>query len=165
MHERLFKLYQNKKIININVNIIAAGLLAIAVAKLPVYWVTTWIGDGPKWLKVVCAMAIDGAADILIYFLLHWFANHWTPPWVKTPDPSDDPIVDPASFWKEASLVQVERYLLSPVFYLIAGGGMLALMKFGDVADSWAFVFAFTAAILVTRIVHTLWGLKTGRFK
>ena len=37
MPERLFKLYQRKRIVNINVNIVFAGLLAMGLTLIPVH--------------------------------------------------------------------------------------------------------------------------------
>ncbi|MCB9845108.1 MAG: hypothetical protein H6811_03860 [Phycisphaeraceae bacterium] len=167
--DRLFRLYQKHKVVNVNVNVIVAGLMAIVISKLPVLWVSTMIGPGAetwrKVAKIVCAAAIDGAADVLIYFLLHWIANHWKPRKPRDDEERNRWAEEARKFWKTASLVQVERYLLSPVFYTIAMGGMWALMEFRDWTASWSFVTAFSAAILVTRVIHTIWGLKTGRFK
>ena len=44
MPMRLFDLYQRKRIININANIITSGLLAIVLSKYPVLWIGRFIG-------------------------------------------------------------------------------------------------------------------------
>ncbi|MFG0314790.1 MAG: hypothetical protein ACF8LL_11505 [Phycisphaerales bacterium] len=164
MARRLFHFYQRNRIININANIICAGLLAIALSKLPVHWMSQAIGPGHQWLKAILAGVIDAAVDIALYFVLHWVANHWRPLKPRTLKERHHHRADPGSFWKNASLVQAERYLLSPLFYVVAVGGMWALASQAGIRESWAFVISFSAAIILTRVVHTEWGLYTGRF-
>lgn len=159
MPGRIFRYYQRHRIVNVNLNIIGAGLLAVAVAKWPVHWVSGWIGAEYKLINSIIAALIDGVADILIYFLLHWVANHWRP--FKPQHERDHP---DTSFWKNASLVQFERLTLTPAFYVIAIGGMWGLQHAGMRA-SWAFVLSFSVGLIVTRIAHTYWGLRTGRFQ
>lgn len=157
MISRLFQYYQRKRILNINLNIVLAGLLAILIAKYPVLLMSRWIGAEHKLINSLLAGVIDAVADALIYFLLHWVANHCKPA-------SDKPPGLARNFWRDASLVQVERLILTPPFYVVAVGGMYGLQHAGITA-SWSFVYSFTAAIILTRIIHTIWGLRTGRFK
>ncbi len=159
MPKRAFTFYQRHRIVNVNLNIIGAGLLAIALSKLPVLWVTSWIGPEHKLINSLVAAIIDGVVDIALYYMLHWVANHWRPVKVASHDHEPD-----ESFWKNATLVQFERIALTPAFYIIAIGGMWGLQHLGMQA-SWAFVIAFAGAILCTRIVHTMWGLWSGRFE
>jgi len=169
MPAKLFRLYQRKKIININVNIIVAGMLAIAIAAWPVHVVSVWLegmlGRRVTWADSLIAALIDGAADVTIYFLLHWVANHWRP--LKPISEADqrDQERERESFWKTATFIQAERYLLSPIFYTISMGGMWLIQVHTSTARVWAFVISFATAILITRTIHTLWGLRTGRFR
>ncbi len=159
MPTRVFHFYQRHRIVNVNLNIIGGGLLAIALSKFPVLWVTAWIGPEHKLINSIVAAIIDGVADVIIYFGLHWIANHWRP--IKPDKASGKP---KESFWREATLVQFERLALTPAFYVIAIGGMWGLQHL-DMPASWAFVLAFSAAIIMTRLAHTAWCLKTGRFE
>jgi len=161
MPGRVFRFYQRHRIVNVNLNVIGAGLLAVLLAKWPVALVTAWIGAEYKLVNSIVAAVIDGVADIVIYFALHWLANHWRP--VRPKQEHDKPDA-PGSFWKNATLVQFERLALTPAFYLVAIGGMWGLQHAG-MGASWAFVLSFSAAIVLTRVVHTYWGLRTGRFK
>lgn len=164
MPERVFKLYQRHKLININVNVAAAGLLAIVVAKYPVHLldgvITRHVGGGHALLKSIGAAVVDGIADVIIYYALHWLANHWRPFGAKHVSDSPD---DARHFFRNATLVQFERLVLSPVFYGISVGLMWALQKFADIQASWAFVLAFCSGILVTRILHSIYMIQTGR--
>lgn len=168
MPARLFRLYQRKKIINVNVNIVAAGLLAIVIAAWPVEVVARLIeeqmGPGHAWLKSIAAGAIDGLVDIGIYFLLHWVANHWKPLRPRC-EADRRHHAREENFWKTATFIQAERYLLSPIFYVIAMGGMWLLHTQLHMREGAAFVVSFSCAIVVTRIIHTIWGLRNGRFR
>lgn len=164
MPDRVFQLYQRHKLININVNVAAAGLLAIVVAKYPVHLldgvITQHVGAGHALLKSVGAAVVDGVADVAIYYVLHWLANHWRPYGRKHAAENPD---DARHFFRNATLVQFERLVLSPVFYGISVGLMWAFQKFGDVRASWAFVIAFCVGIVVTRILHSIYMIQTGR--
>lgn len=161
MPKRAFKLYQRKRIVNINVNILVAGLISIALTKFPIHWISIWIGEDKKFLISVIAYILDTIMDVFVYYALHWFANHWNP---RGHHPEIDQRSKYKKFAKEATRVQAERAALVPVFMLVAMGGMWALQKYGDIRASWAFVFAFIAAMLVTRVIHTIWGYRTGTF-
>jgi hypothetical protein len=164
MLETAFHTYQRKKVINVNVNVALAGLLAIALAKLPVAWVSEWIGPEHRIAIVIITALIDGVADFIIYFVLHWLANHWKPFKPRT-EAEKAHHAKKDNFFRDASVIQFQRYMLSPIFYVIAVGGHWALMEFAGVRHSWAFVFAYTVAILVTRIIHTIWGLRSGTLR
>ena len=164
MPERVFKLYQRHKLININVNVATAGLLAILVAKYPVH-VIDWVfdrhfGEGHALLKSIAAAVVDGVADVVIYYVLHWLANHWRP--YGTHHESDHPD-DARHFFRNATLVQFERLVLSPVFYVVSIGLMWAFQHYWQIRAGWAFVFAFGAGILITRVLHSIYMIRTGR--
>jgi hypothetical protein len=158
MPHRLFDLYQRKRIVNINANILMSGLLAVLVAKYPVDVVGRLIGEDHKILITLAAGGIDMVIDVALYYALHWVANHWTPPWKRQPAARPE-----RAFFRDASLIQFERAILSPLYYLIAMGSMLALQHRGWV-PGWAFLTAFASGLLVTRVVHTAWGLRSGLF-
>ncbi len=167
MPKRVFKLYQRKRVININVNVFVAGLFSIAIAKYPVAVISGMIGHEQKLLISVLAYAIDTVIDILIYFGLHWIANHWRP---LKQSHLVDKVTTPAesrtrNFLLDVGKVQAERIALVPIFALIAISGMWALQHFASTQPKWAFVIAFIVAMLITRIIHTIWGYKTGTFK
>jgi hypothetical protein len=161
MARSVWRFYQRHRIVNVNLNIIGAGLLAVAISKFPVLWLSALIGSQHKLINSLAAAVVDGIVDIGIYYALHWIANHWRP--IRPRDESDAPD-NHAAFWKNASLVQFERLTLTPLFYLIAIPGMWALQHAGWSA-SWAFVASFSVGLVVTRVVHTAWALKTGRFE
>ncbi len=156
---RLFKLYQRKRVININVNVTMAGLLALALAKFPVAWTAELIGREHKFLISIAAYFIDMIFDGVVYFALHWLANHWKP---GEPEPVDR--ARGKRFFADALIVQAERIALVPLFALIAIGGMYLLQHHTDLKIGWAFVITYLVAIFITRILHTIIGYQTGTF-
>ena len=116
MAPRIFRFYQRHRIVNVNLNIIGAGLLAVAIAKYPVHLLSLTIGEQHKFINSVVAAVVDGIVDIGLYFVLHWIANHWGP--IKHErktkaklNENGEFIEKSVSFWRDASLVQFERPL------------------------------------------------------
>ena len=120
------------------------------------------IGTEREFLIAAIAYLIDTVFDVLVYYGLHWIANHWSP---NGRHPSSSHHRDVKGYLHDATRIQAERMALVPIFIIIGPGGMWALDKFADVQHSRAFVIAFGAAIITTRIIHTCWGWKTGTFR
>ncbi len=169
MPQRVFKLYQRKRVININVNIFLAGLIAIAIAKYPISVLSAMIGHEHKLVISVFSYALDTVIDVFVYFGLHWIANQWRP--MKRLDPEPDQAdtdahePKPKKFLMDAGKVQAERFALVPIFAVLATGGMWWLQRQYHVEPGWAFVIAFVFAMLVTRVIHTVWGYRSGTFR
>lgn len=165
MPGRLFRLYQRKRVININVNIAAAGLAAIAFGSAVLWLVERAFPEWPTYAFTAVAFFADVIADVAMYFALHWAANHWRPVKGRTEKEQRALEANPPPFWKDASLVQFERAMLSPIFYLLSVGGMELLQQKAGWAPWLAMATGFSSGLLVTRILHTVWGLRTGRFR
>ena len=159
MHRRLIHLYQRKRIININLNVMAAGFLAIACTKGVIWAVDLFLPREQKLLFTVIAPVADVIFDVLIYYVLHWCANHWRP--LSRPG---DPTPRRLSFLRDATLIQFERALLSPIYYILAGALMHILQDLGW-HPGWAMAAAFTTGLMTTRVLHTALGLYTGSFR
>lgn len=162
MPKRAFRYYQRSKIVNINANIIVAGLLAVALAKIPVHYSRHFIPDEQKLLITLFAIVCDMIADVAIYYALHWVANHWRPLGPVSKNESENG--KSRSFVRDATVIQFQRMFLSPIYYGVAGG-LMYLLKHQGMDRGWAFVIAFVTGIIVTRIIHTIWGVRTGQFK
>lgn len=176
---RLARWYDNR-IVNVNVNILAAGAVALvftsgfmhllertgALAAMTrfvgdrhfhVPW-THSVVDADKLLVGGFTFIVDLIADVAVYYGLHWVANHM---------PRSVPRAKPAayanlSFIRDASLVQFERALLSPILYIAALGIQGSMMHDGHgVGVSTAAGFA--VGLLVSRTLHTLWMLAAQR--
>lgn len=165
---RLFSLYQRKRVININANIVVASLLALALAKFPVQWFGEWVGREHELLIAVVTYVIDLSVDATVYFALHWVANHWKPSKPSSPDtpaqpkPTDETRIK--RFIIDALHVQAERAMLVPIFALVAIGGHSLLLHHTDLTIGWAFVLSYLTALCVTRVIHTVVGYRTGSF-
>ena len=159
MPRRLIHLYQRKRIININLNVVAAGLLAIACTKGVIWAVDLFLDRSQHLLFTIVALVSDMIFDVPTYYILHWVANHWRPLRKK-----HDASPKPPAFLKDATLIQFERALLAPIYYVLAGALMHILQDMGW-HPGWAMVIAFTSGLLVTRLLHTAMGLYTGSFK
>jgi len=170
--QRLLKLYQSRPLLSTNANIVLAGLLAIAIAAYPVHVVNGWItetwGDrlhrnDLKLVRTVTATALDGIVDILLFFGLHWIANHWRPNGHHCEKDKIRYSKNKGAFLKGAGRIQLERIAMGPLFYLLAMGGMFGLLQTG-MSDWLAFMISFTSAIAITRLLHTLYWIRTKRF-
>ncbi len=159
----LWRLYQ-RRIINVNINIAVAGFLAMAPTVGIIHLMTVLtqmpepgrMSQGQKLFINAMTFIVDIFFDVVIYYALHWLANH--SPWrsEKLADASKP------QFLKDATVVQFERACLSPLFYIIALGGQNLLMQF-NVNAAAATAICFTTAILVSRALHTIWMLRQER--
>ena len=167
MPERLFKWYQRKRVVNVNANIALAGLIAMALTLIPVR-LSRYVLDGDTTMDKLLITLIAGVSDVILdvglYYLLHWVANHWRPMKPKTELEKRHYEASKPAFIKDATIIQIERAILSPLFYGVALGGKFLLLHYG-VEREWALVYGFVAGLILTRTIHTVWGLWSGRFK
>jgi hypothetical protein len=152
-----------RRIVNVNVNILLANVLAVALTAVAVHF-SRYLGitNQQRWLMVAYTVGVDMVFDVALYYVLHWMANHWPK---RLPERGLKHVLEESpkpSFFKDATVVQAQRLCLSPLFYAITIVGMkLALHAGWDrVAAS---VAAFGAAIITTRIIHTFWMLRNDR--
>lgn len=166
-----------RRIVNVNVNIIVAGLLAMGVTVAAMKGLEH-ISVPPKLAKLVgmpwelgpftwtektvisiLTLVIDLVADVLVYYVLHWLANHVPKKAAKIGHIIDDlnPAYAHLTFVQDATMVQVERLVLSPLFYIIAMGGQQMILHADHSAVATSVAVPFTTAILVTRCIHTVW--------
>jgi hypothetical protein len=161
--EWLARLYA-KRIVNVNVNILVAGGLAIGIMYFVMHWIhvleiDAHIADKTRikveFVNMGLSFVIDLVADLAVYYVLHWYANHVPSRYggkLLHPEYSD------LSFMQDATKVQVERMLLAPILYLIAMGLQYYMQKEG-VRPPAAAAIGFTAGICTTRTIHTLFML------
>jgi hypothetical protein len=163
MPHRLFRLYQRKRIININANIVAAGLAALLPTALVAHIAETLWPELAKWAISGIAVGADIFFDVMIFFGLHWIANHWRPFHGKTDAERMALSAKPPPFMMDAAMLQVERAIFSPLYYATAWLGTLLLQRWGLGAGA-AVLIAFPRGMIASRIAHTIWGLRVGRF-
>lgn len=176
-----------KRIVNINVNILLAGLLALAptllVVRLVEHLLRSGVVSGAK-LHLGDKAIISGATliadiffDVTIYYALHWVANHSgvfsrlkmasVGARVQKRQARIEGIADAAvesvPFFKDATKVQFERMVLSPLLYFLFLGTQFVLMSVKHVPPVWATLIGFFVGIITARTLHTLWMLREER--
>lgn len=153
----LARLYA-KRIVNVNVNIIVAGLLAMLLTLIPVHLSHNFTHN--HWAILGITFLSDLIFDVVIYYALHWLANHV--PWRHTFGLDNPEVTRPAVFFRDATIIQGQRAILSPILYSIFLGLQLYLLKQG-IAREWAAVIGLSSGILCTRVIHTIWMLHADR--
>ncbi len=168
-----------KRIVNVNVNIVLSGLLALIPTLAAVHF-SRYLGvnDHDKIAISVVTFLADMVSDVVIYYTLHWLANHSpvatrralqraemlvkTQAMVSTERQLARSVVHPVSFLKDATIVQLERTCLSPILYGALLGTQQYLLRI-DMDRVWATAIAFCVGIAITRCLHTLWMLRQDR--
>lgn len=168
--------WYSRRIVNVNVNVIAAGLLAllpvIACVHLTEWALSKGIVDGDrlhvsdKLIIAAVTFVSDIIFDVAIYYGLHWLANH--APWIKAQRAKQleavaDAAVESSPFFKDATKVQLQRALLSPLLYILWIGMQQFLMHRYDFSSAWATVAGFCAGVGVARALHTYWMIQEDR--
>lgn len=148
-----------RRIVNVNVNIIAAGFLALIPVSICVHFIhsTKFIENG----KAIAAITffLDIIFDFSIYFFLHYLANHG--PFRKLV--SHNPAYRGMSFLHDAGLVQMQRAILSPMLYIIWLGVQHQLIEYTNIGAGWATAIGGVIGIASSRILHTIWMLLEER--
>ena len=152
--------HYDRRIVNVNVNIIVAGVLALIPTTLTVWVVKHHFGVRSNELITGITFFADAISDVLVYYLLHYLANHMPRSRAAS---SQDSVHAHTPFFKDATLVQFERMCISPLLYVIALGTQYSLMEWWDVGASLATVIGFSLGIAVSRIIHTWWMIRTER--
>ncbi|MBL8764181.1 MAG: hypothetical protein JNM07_07920 [Phycisphaerae bacterium] len=149
-----------RRIVNINVNIVLAGLLSLLPTLLCVALADQFWGVGRNpWIVNAITFVADVVFDFLIYYILHWLANHMP----RRRLPSPDGVSPILNYFKDATLIQFERATLSPLLYAILLGTQHMLIRYDVVGHNLATVLGFVVAIAVVRVIHTAWMLKSPR--
>ncbi len=152
----LGRLY-GRRIVNVNCNVLLAGFLAL----LPTLWIvslTRDLGINNKFAITAITFASDLVFDVVIYFVLHWLANHLPRRWGAVSSKAYQHL----SFIRDATLVQFERMVMAPVLYTVALGLQNFLMHYG-IGREWATVWGFAVGLTITRTMHTFWMLRAER--
>jgi hypothetical protein len=165
MPDRLFRLYQRKRIININVNVVVAGIVSTVMVMGLIWFLKLVIGTSwPTWGYTCFSVAADIVLDVAIFMGLHWIANHWRPSGGRTVREKLELGAAAPPHIEDAAKVQIERAVLSPLYYVIAAAGTEGLQRLG-MHPAWAVMIAYPIGLAVTRTLHTVWGVRTGSFE
>lgn len=135
--------YRNSRAWNVNGNVLVASTLAVVLTALTLEIIQPLVGGMLSTLLL--SAILDAVYNVAIFAGLH--------AWTKTYR---------QRFLRDLGLLQAHRFFLSPLFYLIAVPGQALLLMAGfSTATS---LLAYLLALLVTRGVHTAYGLRTGLF-
>lgn len=79
---RRVRRFYAKRIVNVNINIVLAGLLALGPTVLFVYLlryagIQQPLTQTDKLIIHAVTLVSDVTFDVLFYYVLHWIANHW----------------------------------------------------------------------------------------
>lgn len=165
MPDRLFRLYQRKRVININANIIASGLLSTAMVAGVLFFMKAVLKtDWPSWGYTAASAVLDLLLDVTFFAGLHWVANHWRPMRGRSASEARELLATPPSPVKDAAQLQIERAVISPLYYIIALAGTEMLQQQFGMHPGIAVSISYPAGLVVTRTIHTFWGLRSGTY-
>ncbi|MEM8756950.1 MAG: hypothetical protein AAGF47_04120 [Planctomycetota bacterium] len=164
MPDRLFRFYQRRRVVNINANIVISGLLSTAIVMVLLWLIKDVFNLGwATWGYTAFSAVADLILDVGTFASLHWVANHWRPlqggserERFELSAPAPNPV-------RDATQLQFERAVISPLYYIIAVAGTEALQQQGLHA-AWAVGIAYPSGLAVTRTIHTIWGLRSGSY-
>ncbi len=159
-----------RRIVNVNVNIVLAGLFAIVLTTGVLRLLNSWhlLEGMHKWFVIGLTFVIDMIFDVVLVVGLHWLATHWPAKWkkagrvVNAADRVMDAAPPPISFAKDATIIQFQRLCLSPILYFVAWGMQWWLLHEG-VRVEWTVLPSYLTGILITRCIHTPWLLYSDR--
>jgi len=157
-----------RRIVNINVNIVVAGLMAIMLTSIPLH-LSRYVGVGDDHKKTILMITFvsDWVIDLLIAVGLHWLANHWPrrlkgKHLIQKAEEVIESTPPPIPFLKDATTIQLQRACLSPLLYGIALWMQWILIEEGFGREIAA-IMGFTTGILVCRVIHTFWLIRIDR--
>ncbi len=166
-----------KRIVNVNINIILAGILALGPVLVCVKFAEYLLSSGlvknqrlhAHHHTVISAVTLvsDIIFDVGIYFVLHWLANHAGKRIPVVVEQRIEGVADAAAesvpFFKDAAKVQLQRAVLSPLLYILWLGSQFVFMNVFEWSAVWATVGGFCIALGVVRTLHTFWMLREER--
>ena len=135
--------YRTNRMWNINGNIVLADIVSTAATALVIEAIQARL---PTALAIVIVTAIiDGAISLAVFAGLHTYTNK-------------------DRGMKDLLRVQVHRWVLSPLHYVVGAGLQFALLAAG-VRTGIGVLVAYLSAVAVVRTIHTLYGKKSGLFQ
>lgn len=137
-----FGRYKTDRLWNINANIVLADIVSTAATALIIEALQTRL-PSPKVIVIVTAI-LDGAISLAVFGALHTYANR-------------------DRGMKDLVRVQVHRWVLSPLHYLVGAGLQYVLLAAG-VGVGIGVLVSYLTAVAFVRTVHTLYGRKSGLF-
>ncbi len=155
----------DRRVVNVNVNIVVAGAAALGVTvgvmhQAEEWGVIAWLDEtiapvSREFIINFLTFWVDVVADVAAYYVLHFVANHMPR---RVPRIRGAGYVE-LSFLRDATLVQFERAVLSPLLYVIALSLQHMLLKGGH-SVAYSTAMGFGCGIAAVRVLHTFWMLR-----
>jgi hypothetical protein len=134
--------YRTNRLWNINANIVLADLVSTSATAGVMQAIQHRL---PTAMAIVIGTAIiDGSVSLAVFASLHTLTNR------------DRGVND-------LFRVQVHRWVLSPLHYVVGAGLQFALLATG-VGIGIGVLVAYLSAVAVVRTVHTVYGKRSGLF-
>jgi hypothetical protein len=144
--------YITFRVININVNILLAGLISLALAG-PFVRLTTFYLHSDRAIALF-SFVLDGIFDFAAFISLHGAVYLALKHRKK---------IESRPFFKDIAEIQSHRIILSVVFFVLAVGGHLFWMHHG-LERTHAFMISYGTALILVRVLHTRYGVNSGLF-
>ncbi len=135
--------YKTNRVWNINANIVLADLLSTAITAVVM---DAAHGRFSTRLGLVSGTSLlDGAISLLVFAALHRYTNA-------------------TRGFSDLFRVQVHRWVLSPMHYVIGASLQWALLAIG-LRVGFSVLLAYMTSVALLRTMHTLYGRRTGLFQ
>ena len=135
--------YKTSRLWNINTNIVLADIVSTAATALIIQLLQSKL---TTHLVIVTVTAIvDGTISLAVFAGLHTYANR-------------------ARGIKDLFRVQLHRWILSPLHYLVGGRELQFMLLAAGVRAGAGVLVAYLSAVAIVRTIHSLYGKKSGLF-
>lgn len=149
---RLVKLYWSSRLVHINANALIAGILSLIIA-IRFVDLTRHLTDH-RFTIALLSYLFDGIVDFVIFAILHGIIYYSR---VRR-------FSHAQTIASDLTVLQSHRILLSAVTFSVSVGLHWVLMYAG-LQRVPAFVLAYAIGLVITRAVHTWYGLRIGLFE
>ena len=134
--------YRTSRVWNINANIVLADLVSTAVTALVIDAVQNRLTT--RLAVVISTSLLDGAISLAVFASLHRYTNA-------------------GRGFGDLFRVQIHRWVLSPLHYVIGAGLQFVLLTAG-IRVGVTVLVAYLTSVAIIRTIHTVYGQRSGLF-
>ena len=134
--------YRTSRVWNINANIVLADLVSTAVTALVIDAVQSRLTT--RLAVVIATSLLDGAISLAVFASLHRYTNA-------------------GRGFGDLFRVQIHRWVLSPLHYVIGAGLQFVLLTAG-IRVGVTVLVAYLTSVAIIRTIHTVYGQRSGLF-
>jgi glucose-6-phosphate-specific signal transduction histidine kinase len=146
--KKVITAYKGLAIVNVNINIIIASIFSTGITAIPIH-LSRFVTNNIMAITIL-TLIIDAMIDGFIFITFHTLSNR-----------KRNKIL--CKNIKEGALLQTHRIILSPFFYIIAFVIQTTTLMTGMDRVPSLFI-AYGTALLITRMIHTIYCIKIGMF-